>query len=288
MRLSGIDEAGYGPLLGPLAVVAVTVAAEDADTVARSLAPTGVRDSKRVHDPDDLGAIESIALPALTWLLGRRPGCAAEVFAALGETGADRTAWPWLAGAEALRLPAGTHPIPTWRPDGIAPVRLDGALFHAHHLNAARRAGTNRAEVELARVLYLIAAAWTDPQPHRCWIDRLGGRRYYAEALGGRFRACRLTTLREEPAVASYRLELADRQLEVGFHVGGESVSPLVAMASCIAKYARELSLRLLNAWGASLVPGLKPTAGYPLDARRWLAEMERAGIAIPDDLVRK
>ncbi len=288
MHLTGIDEAGYGPFLGPLAVVAVTVAADDADAVARALAPTGVRDSKRVHDPDDLGAIESIALPALAWLLGGRPGSAAEIFAALGEEPQDRAAWPWLAGAEALRLPVGSHPIPTWRLDGVAPVRLGGALFHSHHLNVARRAGTNRAEVELACVLNLIAAAWTSQEPHRCWVDRLGGRRYYAEALTGRFPDDRLTTLREAPEVAAYRLQRADGCLDIGFHVGGESVSPLVAMASCIAKYSRELSLRLLNAWGATQAPGIAPTAGYPLDAKRWLADLGRSGLAIPADLVRE
>ncbi len=39
------------------------------------------------------------------------------------------------------------------------------------------------------------------------------------------------------------------------------------------AKYARERAMAELNAWFCERVPGLKPTAGYPTDAKRWLAE---------------
>ena len=40
------------------------------------------------------------------------------------------------------------------------------------------------------------------------------------------------------------------------------------------AKYLRELSMRAFNAYWASHVPNLKPTAGYPVDARRFKREI--------------
>ena len=46
------------------------------------------------------------------------------------------------------------------------------------------------------------------------------------------------------------------------------------ALASCAAKYFRELMLRPLNRWFAERVPGLRPTAGYYSDGRRFLADV--------------
>jgi hypothetical protein len=36
------------------------------------------------------------------------------------------------------------------------------------------------------------------------------------------------------------------------------------------SKYLRELAMRALNAFWGPRVPGLRPTAGYPQDARRF------------------
>jgi hypothetical protein len=55
------------------------------------------------------------------------------------------------------------------------------------------------------------------------------------------------------------------------------------ALASMTAKYLREISLRPFNRFWQEHVPGLKPTAGYPNDARRFKAEIlaaqQRLGI---------
>ena len=42
------------------------------------------------------------------------------------------------------------------------------------------------------------------------------------------------------------------------------------------AKYLRELHMVLLNRWWARHIPELKPTAGYPQDARRFISEVEQ------------
>jgi hypothetical protein len=36
------------------------------------------------------------------------------------------------------------------------------------------------------------------------------------------------------------------------------------------AKYVRELAMHAFNAFWSTRLPALRPTAGYPLDARRW------------------
>jgi len=40
------------------------------------------------------------------------------------------------------------------------------------------------------------------------------------------------------------------------------------------AKYLRETAMRAFNAFWAERVPGLRPTAGYPGDARRFREEI--------------
>ena len=56
-----------------------------------------------------------------------------------------------------------------------------------------------------------------------------------------------------------------------------------VALASMAAKYLRELSMQAFNAHWSARIPGLRETAGYPVDAARWRREAEaavqRAGI---------
>ena len=54
------------------------------------------------------------------------------------------------------------------------------------------------------------------------------------------------------------------------------------------AKYLRELAMRVENNFWCRRVAGLRPTAGYPVDARRFKAEIAdcQRRLAIPDQLV--
>ncbi|MFN8706319.1 MAG: hypothetical protein ACK50J_06520, partial [Planctomyces sp.] len=56
-----------------------------------------------------------------------------------------------------------------------------------------------------------------------------------------------------------------------------------VALASMVSKYIREVLMVRLNAFWQNQVPDLKPTKGYPLDAKRFrdqiATEAEALGI---------
>ncbi len=265
MRYGGIDEAGYGPTLGPLAIVGVAVDGAPAIDLARAFAGTGVRDSKTLHRPGNLAPLEQVALGGLGWLLGRQPVNAAEVFAALGETSAERT-FPWQAGATDLQLPVSALQVPAWSLSDLAPAGVRGCLIHATGYNHFLATAGNKADLELEQVGRLLG--WMAAQsPAGVVVDRLGGGRFYAEALS-RVWPGEAVQVDEEAAHAS-RYHIGERQ--VAFLVGGESASPLTALASCIAKYARELHMMLFNRSWSQAIPDLAPTAGYPEDARRWL-----------------
>jgi ribonuclease HII len=281
----GIDEAGYGPTLGPLAVVGAVAEVDDSAAFAAEFAAIGVADSKQVHKPGDLGSLERIALPAIAWLSGFQPDTADDLFALLGEAAADRASAPWMAGAEDLRLPVAVSGLPVWSIAAARPGGLHGRLLHPSQLNAAKRQGINRAAAELEVVRLLLASGVPDPGlPAEVGCDRLGGRKRYGDLLQSAWPGHPVEIIEETAPACRYRCGATS----VAFLVGGESAEPLIAAASCIAKYARELHMRLLNQHWSSRFAWLKPTAGYPEDAKRWLHQLGDGTVeAYRDGLVR-
>jgi len=286
MQHAGIDEAGYGPTLGPLVVATAWAEAHDHAALTEGFRASGVKDSKALHKPGDLAPLESVALAGIVWATGIVPATAADVFALLGETPADRDQ-PWMQGAETTALPVAAAHVPRWELPGIAPGGLSGRIIHPAAYNRFLRTGANKAELELEAVGGLLLAP--TPAPIRATIvDRLGGRKFYRDFLCT-VHPQALVLVEDEARLASrYRICQDIGEHTVAFMVGGESASPLTALASCVAKYTRELHQRLFNQWWCARVQGLKATAGYPEDARRWLQVVgaERIG-AIAEVLVR-
>ena len=75
--------------------------------------------------------------------------------------------------------------------------------------------------------------------------------------------------------------------MQAHFKAGGESFLP-AALASMTSKYLREMAMRALNHFWCAQVDGLRPTAGYPLDARRFKAEIADAqrGLDVADHVL--
>jgi ribonuclease HII len=276
MQFAGIDEAGYGPTLGPLCVVKVQARATDEATLraAFARADTGVRDSKQVHRSGDIMPLEALCLPALAWLTGSLPDTAAAVFALLGEHAEARTQAPWMAGAEALAVPVAGNAGTPWQLEGIEPGGLSGHILHPRAYTQSLRSGLNKADLELGLVRTLLALVPASDDSATV-VDRLGGRRYYRDLLQSAWPDDLVLVEAEDALASRYVATRAGREHRVAFLVGGESHSPLTALASCLAKYARELHVHLLNAWFRARIPGLRPTAGYPEDAARWLQDID-------------
>lgn len=263
MLISGIDEAGYGPTLGPLAVVAVAAETDDQAALFAELAAYGVKDSKRIHKPGTLRPLEAVALPAARWWSGQQISTAAEMFACLGED-SQRSDLPWVSAAASLPLPVAATPC-TWTLPA-QPRLLGGHLVHPAAFNATITRGLNKSDLEWELVADLLARLHP-LGAQTTTVDRLGGRAFYRDLLTTLWPSDTIKTEREDTTVGRY---LCGDHL-VQFCVGGETVSPLTAVASCLAKYARELHMILFNRWWCQQVPGLAPTAGYPQDAVRWL-----------------
>jgi ribonuclease HII len=295
----GIDEAGFGPRLGPLVIAASAFATPD-DVPARELYQRlrgplcrarskrpgerlVVDDSKQVyHFGQDLALLEA---PLLAFLACRETGaatCLGEFFHHQDSLYGDLRAHPWY-DAEFRRRPLG-------QPDGAAVERLNHA-FARHEMRFLGFAVTlvleaewnvmwhslqNKAAVHASLVLKLLARmleelSWTGSEVH---IDRLGGRVYYEGVLAATFPLQPLRAVRERPQSSSYELRLGGRPLSVGFHTHGDARYLPIALSSMAAKYLREQFMGDLNRYFGERLPGLRPTAGYYGDGTRFVNEI--------------
>jgi hypothetical protein len=89
---------------------------------------------------------------------------------------------------------------------------------------------------------------------------------------------------KEGTAESIYRWGTGERRVQIRFTAKGESWLPS-ALASMASKYLRELAMRPFNEFWRCHAPGLRATAGYPLDARRFKDDIRQAQrkLRIPD-----
>jgi len=107
--------------------------------------------------------------------------------------------------------------------------------------------------------------------------DRHGGRKKYLPLLLEVFEADWIETRKETKECSVYYWETQwGSRVYFRFEVKGERRFP-VAVSSLMAKYFRERAMKLVNRYWQSRVPNLKATAGYPVDARRFLSDIQSA-----------
>lgn len=314
---AGIDEAGLGPLLGPFTLgwcafrAAEPRTLEDlwaalAPAVSRSataLDALAVCDSKEVWTGTPRGALRlERVVRAFERLRGfddprdarewfRRAGgerfdeeLAAEHWwehappGLCGETGADeRAERERLAASLAERARANDVGLAALGARAVTPVELNRSF--------ARTGSKSRSVWEEVRAVLRIL--WRDHAHEglHVVVDRQGGRARYAPLLAEAFPGAAVAIVREAPADSVYRVDDDEgRSALLRFVEKAESLSLPVALASCRAKYARELAMEAFNRAWSRVAPDVAPTAGYVEDGRRWLAEMADAidGSGVP------
>lgn len=300
-----MDEAGYGPNLGPLVVAATAwrapAGAELDDLLEPIVARTPSRDdrlliadSKAVYQPGGgLAKLERAVYTAL--------GPVTSWGALVERLGADpnqaRHALPWHAGfdpplpqdanSEELTNLAGRWDA-VCRDSKVGRTRLAARLVFPDEFNrlvaehGTKGAALSFISLGLARRLFdeTVAA----DQPCELVFDKHGGRNRYGELIQEHFSEGWIETREESRPSSEYRL---GDHLAFRFRSGGEEELP-VALASMTAKLLRELSMQALNAFWRGHLPGLKPTAGYPVDAKRFKAAIaaKQAELGITDQVL--
>ncbi|MGB2985281.1 MAG: hypothetical protein WBE26_05305 [Phycisphaerae bacterium] len=301
--LAGIDEAGFGPMLGPLVVSGVVFRVPD-DRLDRCLWETlratctgrsrrteqrlVIADSKQLYrSRGGLASLERAALVMLA-VSGHRP----QTWRALLDLIAPEATglldqYAWYADTDvSLPVSGGVGDIGTranairrdGREHGVSLQGVFSEPLPEGHFNRLVSNTRNKAVVLLGFVLRTVDRIMRSA-PHqrvRVLVDRLGGRTHYRDALITALPGYDLQIHEESPRRSVYRLIRSSRTCEIAFVTGGDGHHFPVALASVYSKYLRELYMHVFNGYWSRQMPGLRPTAGYYTDAQRWLQDVSR------------
>jgi hypothetical protein len=144
------------------------------------------------------------------------------------------------------------------------------AMFPAEFNELVDSCG-NKANVLSMRTLELVRYALDGrpAEPAFVFCDKHGGRNNYVPVLQTLFPDYLVEVRRESRAESIYRWGPKRKRVEFRFVMNGENFLP-TALASMVSKYLRELAMRAFNAFWLNHVPGIRRTAGYPADSRRF------------------
>ena len=298
----GMDEAGLGPNLGPF-LVAATVwefpgrsrnfdlfeALKDA--VAPEPCDRGrlhVADSKQIFSTArGLADLETSALAILS-----AANCTRPVFPdLLHRLSFELEPDDWMTRGTPIELPSECdRDEVAEKASRLAAAMEEGwikcrgihvAAIFPSHFNRRVTSTDNKAAVCSEISLNLLRRIW-EPETTPAFVigDRHGGRARYDQLLTETFGTF-VFRMSETPELSRYQIG----DSEVRFECRAEKHFA-VACASIIAKYMRELSMRMFNAFWREHVPDVRPTQGYPGDARRFADDVAhaRAALGIPDE----
>jgi hypothetical protein len=328
----GMDEAGYGPNLGPLVITAtvwrVPNDPRQADfwkSLEDVVSQTATRNADRIHVADS----KEVYSPSR----GLRP-LEKSIQTVFGLTPHDslsfRSLCDWLMASDFPLSPSGEFPDLLPRPPAkpphnkrsdkdaaavsFAPSFLDVELWfqqsdlplpmsneqnEIERLTHRLKSACDDTDVQLVGIssdvvlterfnsvsdfyqskgaalsrftLGLLRSVWEPDSEEPTLIigDKHGGRSRYDELIDEQLDGQMIFRLQEGRQKSCYRVGTS----EITFQTKAEEHFP-VAVASMVCKYVRELSMELFNDFWQQHLPDIKPTKGYPVDAKRFRKEI--------------
>jgi ribonuclease HII len=314
----GIDEAGYGPNLGPLVIACsvwlVNESSEPsipaAETMLDRLSPLflpqsaklpakhiPLGDSKAIFASGD--SIDRLSMGVRFWLrqveieLSRFQGVLDAIAPSFTETTAD-LAW--------YQPPNGTHPgseifrgldemlpvavqrsaLKTVQAAGLQFLGLSAVAIDERRFNREVERFGNKATL-LSQASMSLVSECLDRYVDRhdlsfesihVYCDKHGGRSRYQTLLMDVMPEVWFEVIRESPTRSDYQAKWRALEMQWSFLAKGDRLFAS-ALASMTAKWIREGLMSRLNAYWQTHLPNLKPTAGYPVDAKRFRTAIE-------------
>jgi ribonuclease HII len=298
--LVGIDEAGFGPILGPLIVSSSTFSlphnllTSDLWQVLRKSISNRrkylagrllITDSKKAYTRS-LG-IKHVQRTVLTVLkcLNKEPYTLTELIELLCPSCLERLSfYPWHRDIAnhgfsmdiADKEVAANVLADDLASNGIELLDLKSCCLDVAYYNKMVAAVKNKANVLFSATCSLIKSAYDSfaGDDLQIIVDRQGGRVHYRKELQRMFSDMELKILRESPTTSSYELQANGKVMRLHFVVGADDRFLPVSLASMVSKYLRELLVGNINRYFAGLSSGLKPTAGYWKDGLRFIEDI--------------
>ena len=298
--LVGIDEAGFGPLLGPLVVSSRTFSlpypllkSDLWQILRRSLGNRRKRlagrllvvDSKKAFSRSSgIKHLERTVLATLK-CFGEEPATFAELMEILCPGCLERlSAYPWYEGTGSRSLSVDTADrdiassvlVEDLASNGMKLLDVKSYCLDVAYYNQMVAATKNKANVLFCTTSRLIKRAYdnfSDDDLHIV-VDRQGGRIHYRKNLQRLFDDLELKILRESPTTSSYELRTSHKRMRIHFVVRADGRFLPVSLASMVSKYLRELQINNINRYFTGFSPDLKPTAGYWKDGLRFIEDI--------------
>ncbi len=308
----GTDEAGYGPPLGPLVISATSwecprrsidlyhVLADVVADTPKSVKSTSVKsgtanqrlliaDSKVACRSGAIEHLETTVLVLLESIYGRIPRSLSDLVVILVPTASKDFLQQhfWLKDHD-LELPLGLDVGFEERLGGLSArfrtvcqrnaiqlCDIRSTILLPPEFNAGVRELGNKASLLSDRTLRM-AARLMDGRSDDILIecDKHGGRSYYSAMINNAITDCPLKIVGESSQQSVYQWSLPNQKCEIRFTAKGEGQLP-VALASMVSKYVREVFMVAWNDYWKLRIPNIKPTKGYPQDAKRFLGEIQ-------------
>ena len=293
----GIDEAGYGPNLGPFVMSAVACrVADDAPPadlwrtleaavrrgrVKKNDARLHVDDSKVVYNTaKGLAGLERAAFAVFRLPSGSLHDLVSHL---CPDDREELAAEVWYRGGQALPGYADAEDLQTRTPHFAAACAeaevgdwvARSVVVCPRRFNRLVRAADSKGAV----LAYAFIRLLSDLLPRTpegslfVFVDKQGGRNTYASQIQQAVHGM-VVVVEEGAERSAYRVVGADRTIELSFQPRADGEQFCVALASMVSKYLRELFMGEFNRFWQSHLPGLAPTAGYPADAPRYFAAL--------------
>jgi ribonuclease HII len=299
--LVGIDEAGFGPILGPLVVSSSTfslsrefIGVDLWQVLRKSLANKRkhlagrllIADSKKAYSKS-LGTkhLERTILSCLK-CLGQEPATLTELISLLCPDCLGRlSGYPWYRGAGDCRISAEGADIALasavladdLTTNGIQLLELKSCCLDVAYYNKMVSSVKNKARVLFTATSRLIQDAFDKfaGDGLQIIVDRQGGRVHYRATLQRMFAEMELKILSESPSASSYELQADGKTMRLHFVVSADERFLPVSLSSMASKYLRELLVANINRYFAGFHSDLRPTAGYWKDGLRFIRDLK-------------
>jgi hypothetical protein len=308
--LLGTDEAGYGPNLGPLVISASVWQVPEGvrgdelyQRLQSTIAPAPARkddnrgllvigDSKTLYQSGNgLRQLERGLWAALS-VLEKRPTTCGDVWSILTGPNCVSRREAFCDGCDAWTAPRDLDPtevegrLPklcaSFAAASVKLVDLRSVAVFPREFNETVDGCKSKGAALSRWTLELVARLIERLPDDRVFVvcDKHGGRDRYLPLLMDFFPETFIEVVAEGRAKSVYRFAPPERRVEFCFQAKGESHMP-TALASMASKYLRELAMQAFNAFWLQHVPGLRPTAGYPVDALRFKSDIAAAQQAL-------
>lgn len=310
--LVGIDEAGYGPLLGPLVVSSVTLELPEAllrenlwDVLNKAVSSQKkglsgrllIADSKKAYTrKSGLGHLQRsvhCGLASATEDSNGMVATAEQLIRQLCPDCAPRImdGYPWYQTLAEQSLGLETNDIQiasgvlqrTMREHGIGLQSIRSRCLDVGFYNNRVEVVKNKSRVlftELCSLVQDILDKNTHNETVQVVVDRQGGRINYQPELLRMFPGASLSVLRQDEKMSSYELTNSSQSMRIHFCMKADTKYLPVSWASMASKYLREVLMASLNNFFCGMCSDLKPTAGYWQDGQRFVKDLK---MLIPD-----